>query len=826
MKKFLLVICSLIVAAPGLLAQSSSEINAAKALARSYGYSSDEIDNAVNGYSGNGSVNDKNVGSARGGQSNRTLSTAASTVAYPPVSDIGIGMDEVPTPMTIKPIEGRKAPSSNVYGHDFFISDGLALIPSINAPIPASYRLGPGDDVTIEIWGDSNTSISRVIGNDGTISIQNVGPVTISGMTVAEAEKFLKSKLAVRYSALRSGGASLQLSVNKIRGVTVYVLGEVTTPGVYTLPSLSSIATAVYMAGGIMTNGSVRNIGLYRNSQLAGTFDLYEYIFKGKYDTNIKLQDGDIISVGGIDGIVKVGGGLNRNELKFELKRGETVADLISYAGGFSTDAYRDMVHVDRFDGPLGKSFDVQAADFGTFELRRGDSLYVNVNIPKITNRVYVTGAVLHPGPYAISDKLANVRQLIEAAGGLQEGTYSNRGFICRRDADMKPVNLSFNLGRIMDGTDNIDLVRDDSVRVYTVLELQDSLTVTVNGEVNAPGNFDYRAGMTVGDVILMAGGLTDGGDISNVEIASRGRDSLATVRHLNLIENPESKGELLYPFDIVFIRTKVNYRELQTVTVKGEVKYPGTYAIEKNSVRLSDVIARAGGFTEDAYVKGARLKRLMTDEEVEKARMAALSQNDSIMANYYAIDTLPDIEPQYVVDPETGLVDSTQIIVPADTDLEKMQKSKKQKQNQKTYYIGIDLAKAVKNPGTYDDIILRSDDEIEVPQMNNTVKISGGVYFPNTVAYNPSLSWRDYINQAGGFVRGARKHKTYVIYMDGSSAVRGSSKFKMEPGMEIVVPKSKGDDGEKLSLAEVASLTSSFSSMAYMAAILLNMFK
>ena len=800
MKKLIIALCFLVAAAMPLLAQTETEIQAAKAVARSYGYSNDEINQVMNRVTGTGAANGQQVtagqqvvnGQVAGYPAGQYIpgQTPYGTVAYPPTSNVAVPVGDITLPgTTVMPIEGRKAPSSNIYGHDFFISDGLALIPSVNAPVPASYVLGPGDEVVIDIWGNSNANYTRTIGNDSAITIQGIGPIYLGGMTLAEAEKHLKSKLSTLYSGLRSAGTYLRISIGKIRGVTVYVLGEVYTPGVYTLPSLSSIATAIYMAGGVMQYGSVRNINLYRQSELKGTFDLYDYIFKGKYDTNLRLQDGDIISVGPTGNLAAVGGALNRFDLKYEMKDGETVQDLINYAGGFTVNAHRDLVHIDRLGARIGESFDVAKDDFGTFRVCAGDSLFVSSTTMKYGNRVHITGSVLHPGPYAISDNMKTLSQLINAAGGVQEGTYNARGYICRRDADMKPTNVSFSLERVLAGLDDIDLVRDDSVRVFSVLELQDSVTVSVMGEVNYPGDFEYRDGITLGDVILMAGGLTDGGDLANVEVASRGREDRGSVRHFNLVKEPAGNDEVLYPYDMVFIRTKVNYRELQTVTVMGEVKYPGTYAIEKNSVRLSDVIARASGFTDDAYVKGAILKRLMTDEEIAKQEVALnITQNQT--AN------------------------------PMDTTILDVKKIGD------TFTIGIDLNEAVKNPGSYADIILRSGDIIDVPQMNNTVKISGGVYFPNTVAYNPSYSWRDYVDRAGGFVKGARKGKTYAIYMDGSAAVRGSNKFKMEPGMEIVVPQVSETEGRKVSLAEVASLTSSVSSIAYMAAILINLFK
>ena len=796
MKKLIFALCLMVAAALPALAQTETEIQAAKAMARSYGYSNDEINQVMNRMNGTGGINNGQVVNGATNQMGYPAGqyipgqTAYGTVAYPQTSNVAVPVGDITQPNTmVMPIEGRKAPSSVIYGHDFFISDGLALIPSVNAPVPASYVLGPGDEVVIDIWGNSNANYTRTIGNDSAITIQGIGPIYIGGMTLADAEKHLKSKLSTLYSGLRGAGTYLRISIGKIRGVTVYVLGEVYTPGVYTLPSLSSIATAIYMAGGIMQYGSVRNICLYRQNELKGTFDLYDYIFKGKYDTNLRLQDGDVISVASSGNLASVGGALNRFDLKYEMKDGETVQDLINYAGGFTVNAHKDLVHIDRINGPVGESFDVAKADFGTFPVCAGDSLFVSSFTVQYGNRVHITGSVNHPGPYSISDNLRTLRQLINAAGGVKEGTYQARGYISRKDADLKPVIVSFSIDDVIAGRSDIDLVREDSVRVFSVIELQDSVIVSVQGEVNMPGDFEYRQGLTLGDVILMAGGLTDGGDLANVEIATRGREEKGAVKHFNLVADPSGNDEILYPYDMVFIRTKVNYRELQTVTVTGEVKYPGTYAIEKNSVRLSDVISRASGFTDDAYVKGATLKRLMTDEEIAKQELAM------------------DIARNQTANPmDTTILDVKKI--------------------GETFTIGIDLNEAVRKPGSYADIILRSGDIIDVPQMNNTVKISGGVYFPNTVAYNPSYSWRDYVDKAGGFVKGARKTKTYAIYMDGSAAVRGSSKFKMEPGMEIVVPQITETEGRKISLAEVASLTSSVSSIAYMAAILINLLK
>ena len=796
MRKFLIAGFALLLTAFSASAQSSAEIAAAKSLARSYGYSNDEI-NAVLNHDINGRVS----GPA---QSRQVLTqTTIPNQALP-----GQMIAGTEYPIEITPVDSL-APKSRVYGHNFFISKGLSLIPSITAPVPASYVLGPGDNISLSVWGSANADDDYKIGSDGSIRIDGVGPIALAGMTVAEAESLLKSRLASVYGGLRSGASSLKITVGKIRGISVYVLGSVTTPGIYTLPSLSSIATAIYMAGGVKDNGSVRNIHIYRAGEEIGHFDLYAFIFEGKSCEGLMLQEGDIVSVGEMESIVALGGAV-RSPMQFEMREGETLEQLLRYAGGFSSTARRDLVHVDRQVTSVGTTFDVKAEDYPTFALMAGDSVYVNSLIAKLDNRVVIEGSVRHPGPYAISESMKTLSQLIETAGGLQEGTYMTRGFISRADAEMKPTSISFSLSDILAGRMDIDLMRDDSVRVFSVMELQDSTLVSISGNVLAAGEFEYREGMTVGDLILLAGGLKYASDMSKVEVASRGLDELGKVVQLDIASDAKLMDTPLKPFDKVFIRPLENFRTIKSIEVRGEVKYPGFYAVESNSVRISQVLERCGGFTDDAYVKGAKLRRQMTEYEIERSQLAQdvaerqkLSAEDSV--------TMAKVKEQ-----EKKAKDGKK---PEDD------KEESVKEEIPTYYVAIDLAKAMKNPNSDADLILCDGDVLEVPQLNNTVKISGGVYLPNTVTYNPSYGWRDYVNSAGGFVKGARKKKVYAIYQDGSSAVRGSSHFRMEPGMEIVVPV---DTTERrgMSIAEAASIASATSSLIYMAALIINLFK
>ena len=807
MKKFLLISFVLCASAFCAVAQSASEIAAAQSLARAYGYSGDEI-NAVLNHDIKGRVS--GPAQSRNGMSGQMVTVP--NQALPGQFVAGVEM-----PIEVKTIDST-AVKSRVFGHNFFISKGLSLIPSITAPVPASYVLGPGDNISVSVWGSANADNDYQIGSDGTIRVEGVGPIPLAGKTVEEAENALKSRLASIYGGLRNGSSSLQITVGKIRGISVYVLGGVMTPGVYTLPSLSSIATAIYMAGGVKEGGSVRSIHIYRGGEEVGIFDLYAFIFDGKFHADMMLQDGDIISVGQVGNIVSLDGAVQR-QMQFEMLSDETLEHLLRYAGGFTPLARRDRIHVDRQVTAVGTSYDVPEEEFGTFTLAAGDSIWVGSMVAKIDNRVVIEGSVRHPGPYAISDGMKTLKELIDAAGGLQEGTYMTRGTISRYDEDMKPVSVSFDLSAIMAGRMNIDLVRDDSVRVFSVIELQDSTKVTIQGNVANPGEFDYRAGLTLGDLILMAGGLKHGTDVSKVEIAVRGQTERGFIRQLDVAADPKLMDTELQPYDKVFIRPQENFRTIKSIEVRGEVKYPGFYAVESNSVRLSSILDRCGGFTDDAFVKGAKLRRKMTEYEYERSQLAQeVAERQKLSAG----DSL-DVMPEYsFVNGKFMKVTKIEKVAEDGTTTEEVVQEEAETP---TYYVAIDIAKAMKNPNTDADLILSDGDVLEVPQMNNTVKISGGVYMPNTVTYNPSYSWRDYVNMAGGFVKGARKLKTYAIYQDGSSAVRGSSHFRVEPGMEIVVPVDTTSHN-RMSIGEAVSIASASTSLVYVVALLVNLFK
>lgn len=762
MRRFLVTASVLLAFAWAASAQSASEIAAARTLAKQYGYSESEINGFITAA---GVQNPQNPG-------------------VPPVGVTPTG-EELAIVTPAKEPDPEREPSE-VYGHDFFFSEGMGMIPLYNAPAPESYILGAGDEVTIDIWGAATQSVTDVIAKDGSVRVPSYGPVYIAGMTVANAEKALKSRLARVYGGLSGGSSNLKLSLGRIKGVTVNVIGEVAVPGVYNLPSLSSVVSAIYMAGGITEEGSVREITLYREGKAAAVFDLYAFIFDGKYDAGLRLQENDIISVASRRNIVTVGGAVVR-AMKYEMRDGETISDLVKFAGGFEALAARSVVHVDRMMAEIDCAYDVPQESMGTFPLVSGDEVYVSGSRVRYKNRLAIAGAVRHGGVYALSDQVSTVKDLIDLAGGLTPDAYTDRAIIVRTDEAENPYTMGFSLKDVVEGRVSVPLQSNDSIKIFAIADLRQPSTVEIRGEVNEPGTFDYGEGMTVGDLILMASGFTERAAPMSIEVASRGKDDVGKVTSIDLEADPSLVDFPLEPFDMVFVRRYAYHRPQQTIQIDGEVNYPGTYVIEKSTVRLSDVIARAGGINDNGYAKGAKLTRVLSEEEYARL-LAAVEIVENQMDS-----------------------DSTSV------DIQEIGDS---------FTIAIDLEEALANPGSAADVTLREGDILDVPQLNNTVKISGAVLYPNTVTFMPGYSWKDYVSQAGGFLKGARKGKTYVVYMNGSAAAKGNKNFKMEPGMEIVVPKIDEEQRHQVSMTEIAALASSTSSIAYMAAILLNMFK
>lgn len=787
MKKLFLTFICILAFGSFAFAQSASELNAARAMAKQYGYTEEQINKMMS------QQKDKNKKDSKTSKKNSKQSSKVydenqtfdeeGNVVGNRYGEIPFDMKDSTDLMLIKP--AKPAPKDSIYGHIFFKSKGFEIVPSYNAPVPDSFVLGPGDEVVVNIWGATNTSISGVVGKNGSVVLAEAGPVAIGGMTLGAAEKLIRNRLSSIYGGLSSGESKMQLTLGRIRGVSVNVLGEVVTPGVYNLPSLSTIPSAIFMAGGLQELGTVRDITLFRGGKKVGVFDLYDFMMNGNPGANCSLQENDIITVNPAAVIVKAEGAVQR-PLLYEMREGETVADLIKYAGGFSSLADRSKAHIDRTVGFTSVSYDVSSSDFANFKLADQDEVtfYENRN-PEIRNRVQIYGAVEHEGPYAIGESVSSVSQLIKAAGGLKKGAYLERAILRRTDDEGRYSMIQFNVADVLKGRTDIKLQQQDSLHFYLVKDMIEEQTVLISGAVIEPGVFDYSEGMTLGSLIIMGGGFANGACLTNIEIASRGDRSVGDVVTVNLETNPEAMETPLKAFDQVSIRKNTYNRPLSSVSVEGEVMFPGDYVIESSSVRISDVIERAGRFTPDAYSRGARLVRTMTLEErqrIEQAFEVAKKQagKDSL--------TMEDL----------GL-------------------------DQNTYTVGIDIVSAMANKGSEDDITLRDGDRIIIPQLNNTVKISGGVLYPNTVGYSKGATLRDYISQAGGYTKKARRGLVYVVYMNGTAAAKGSRQFHMEPGMEIIVPE-KGER-QSMSPAEIASLASTATSTAALITTIVNSF-
>lgn len=793
-RKFSLILSLSMLFVSTVFAQSSGDIELAKQLARQRGYSESQINEMAGRLQGGSNGSSAAVVST---SVNRNAGVAADNKAAYGVA----GSDGV---IVVHSENTPKESGSSIFGHYLFRTTNLNFIPSYNMPSPKNYKLSAGDELVIDLWGAVVKNISAEISPEGSIYIPDLGPVYVYGQTLEQVEKNLKYQMSKIYSGLTGDEADtyMKVSLGKIKSVTVNVIGDVQKPGSYTLPSLSSIASVLYLAGGPNDLGSMRDIRLYRNNALVASLDVYDYLMNGNFDANVRLEDNDAVMVVPYSNLVTLAGAVKR-PMRYEIKDGETLEDLFEYCGGFTTAAYLGSVQVDRrkpdsvVDGPASETFNVSADEFGTFKLKDGDLVVVRTLDDRFQNKVTVSGTVWRPGSYSLSDTLKTVKNLIVSAGGLKEDAYLEKAYIVRLGKERNKEQISFCLRDVILGVNDIELMPDDHVQIFNINALKPDQMVSIRGEVNRPGEFEYRDGMTLGDIILMANGITNAATLEKIEIARRISskaepesagdidDTVAILLSYNLLKNPMDTDVKLEPFDIVFIRRSVYYKPQERITITGEVNYPGSYVVEKNTVRLSDIVKRAEGFNKDAYVKGAKLTRVLTKEELSRLHLAM------------------DIA-------RTQANDSTVFDIAQVGD---------------RFTIAIDLEKAVANPGSDADIVLRENDIISVPKYNNTVKISGGVLLPNTVSYNRGDGYKQYINGAGGFLKEAMKGKVYMVHMNGTVAKKGSRNFEVMPGTEIVVPMKKEKKNPQ-ALATVLAAATSVTSIAAMVATIISVTK
>lgn len=675
-----------------------------------------------------------------------------------------------------------------IYGHDIFNSRALTFEPNSNMATPQNYRLGPGDEVVIDIWGVSEDNIRQQISPDGRIMISQLGPVYLNGLTVAEANKQLKNIFAKKYAGVGSD-TDINLTLGQIRSIQIDVLGEVRTPGTYRISPFSNAFHALYNAGGINNIGSLRNIEIFRNGKKISSIDVYDFLFKGKDVGNIRLQEGDVIIVPPYNELVHIEGNVKR-PMFYEMKPNENLSKLIEYAGGFTGDAYSDVVRVRRLNGLDKELHTVDRADYPSYSLRDGDVVSIGVVTDEFTNKVEIGGSVTRPGTYAINDNVRTLRELIQSAEGLTDDAYLGRALMYREKPDRSLEVLSINLGDIMNGTAaDIELRKNDIINIINVNAITERGGFTIQGLVASPGTYPYAEGTTLEDLILQAGGLLEGASTARVEISRRIIDQNATDATTQLaetftinIENGLGAGKenefLLKPYDLVQVRKSPTYNAQRTVHLGGEVLFPGNYVLESRNERISDVIRRAGGILESAYVKGAYLSRLRTEDELLRIRETVkLARSNNQESDSIIIDSSATAS---------------------------------------RYLVGIDLQKAIDNPGSLEDFTLEPGDNIFVPEQQSTIKITGDVFFPNTVVYAPGKKLDYYIEQAGGYGEKARKKSTYIVYMNGTVA-KGKKNAVIEPGCQIIVPTKP--EGKPFDWAKVVAIATSLGSLASLAA-------
>lgn len=706
--------------------------------------------------------------------------------------------NQLPYEETIYIEEEPEEPEEQIFGHRLFSSKGLTFEPSENLATPQNYILGPGDEVIIDIWGANEDHIREMISPEGSIMISQIGPVYLNGMTINQANKHIKNTFTQKYAGVSDQETDIQVTLGQVRTIMVNILGEVETPGTYRLSPFSTVFNGLYNAGGINDIGTLRNIQVLRNGKIIASVDVYDYLFQGKSEGNIRLQEGDVIIVPPYEQLVNIEGNVKR-PMYYEIKPNETVQDLLNYAGGFTGEAYSDVLILSRQAGTQNELYNIESGEFDTYRLQDGDLLTIGTILDRYTNRVELKGSVNRPGMYAISPNLQTVGQLINMAEGLTEDAFRGRALLYREGPELQLQIMALDLEDILEGrVPDVELKANDMLVISSIQELETRGALTIQGQVLNPGAYPYAENTTVEDLILQAGGLLEGASTARVDIARRITDpnsmqptqQLAEVFSVS-IENDLSvkngKSFVLMPFDIVTVRTSPGYEIQSFVTVEGETLFQGEFALQKRNERLTDIIKRAGGILEDAYIKGAHLERQLTEDELQ-ARTEAIR---FAMANSQGN--------------QGDSIDMSKVDVG------------------RLYNVGIDLEKALANPGSTYDLVLQPGDRLFIPQQQSTVKISGDVMFPNTVIYEEGKKLKHYINQAGGYGQRAKKGKTFVIYMNGTVA-QAKNNTVIEPGCHIIVPTKPENGG--VNWSQILTLATSFGSLATMAATVYNIFK
>lgn len=679
--------------------------------------------------------------------------------------------------------------ASQIFGHNLFTNKNLTFEPNSNLATPENYTLGPGDEVIIDIWGANENTIRQTISPDGNIQISGLGPVHLSGMTIRGANNYLQKELSKIYSGIdgKESSTQVKLTLGNIRSIQINIMGEVELAGTYMLSAFSTVFHALYRAGGINEIGTLRSVKVNRYGRTIADLDIYDLIMKGKMNDGIRLQEGDVINVSTYLSLVRISGKVKRPMI-YEMKPTETLKNILEYAGGFTGDAYKQSVRVIRKTGREYQVFTVDEMDYGVFKLEDGDEISIESILDRYENRVEIRGAIYRAGIYQLDGQVNTVKSLIKKADGLRGDAFMNRAVLNREKDNYDHEIIAVDLSGIMNGTQpDIPLMKNDVLYIPSIQNLKERQTVSIHGQVSSPGTFSYAEKMTVEDLIIMAGGLREAAATVKVGVTRRIKQPNSTEYSketgktftLDLSDNFEVGKEsfILEPFDEVYIRKSPTYQEQQNVTISGEVLFGGVYALQNKTERISSLIERAGGLTPEAFSKGARLLRVRTEEEAKRQNdLLRLAQRTS----------------------EKDSIDVSSLNL------------------SNTYSVGIDLEKAIKNPNSDYDLVLKDGDILYIPEYINTIKVSGAVMYPNTILYENGKNMKYYINQAGGFSSNARKKKVFIVNLNGkASKLKSYNKKAIEPGSEIVVPtKEKKDRSTMAEIMTMASLSASLAAV------------
>ena len=692
-----------------------------------------------------------------------------------------------------------------IFGHNIFQNKSVAFEASYNLPTPSDYKLGPGDQVAIDVWGASQSSLLKMISPDGNISVENLGPIYLSGLTVDQANKLLKQKFESIYAGLNDENpvSNIRLSLAQNRAIQVHVMGEVINPGTYTMSSFSTIFNALYLSGGVNDKGSLRLVKVYRKDKPIATYDVYDFILNGKLNMGIRLEDNDVVVIDAYKNLVNVTGAVKR-PMYYEVLDGETVDEVLKYAGGLAENAYKEDVRIERSGKHEREILTVAKAELGQTQMQDGDVLSVDKIAPTFSNLVEIQGAVYRPGKFQLSDNIATVKQLIECAGGLRDEAFLNRAILNRRNPNNTMENLAIDLRQLHNGAiADIPLRKNDVLLIHEWSDVYEMRTITVSGEVLFAGTYEFRDNMTVEDAVLGAGGLKESASAVRVLVARRPKDAYATTERdtisqlfeLTLNDNLEvvdNQSFVLMPFDEVIVRRSPGYNIQEKVFVEGEILFPGDYVLPSKHVTLSQLVQMSGGCTSDAYLYSAKLLRKKSKEDreldekaFETALEGALNKEDSLA----------------------------------------ILQQRKEEEKENVYSIAIDLAGAMEKPGSDADILLQEGDRLVIPRRIDVVRVSGEVMVPNAIAYKEGKPLKYYVNQAGGYTDEAKKNKIYVVHANGEvEKVNGRSR-SIYPGSEIVVSAKKKREGG-MTAAQFVSLSSATTSLATVVLALMNVLK